>query len=74
MRFFRFMGKSSFITSRDIAAALIAAGVVDKPPSGKRDLQAVQAAFNAWSAESGLSLTAMSRVLALSTGPEGRGR
>jgi 3-methyladenine DNA glycosylase Tag len=74
MRFFRFMGKPSFITTRDVTAALIAAGVVDKPPSGKRDLQAVQAAFNAWAAESGRDLTAISRALALSTGPEGWGR
>jgi 3-methyladenine DNA glycosylase Tag len=71
MRFFRFMGKSSFITSRDVSAALIGAGVIDKPPSGKRDLQAVQDAFNIWAKESGRDLTAMSRVLALSTGPEG---
>jgi len=74
MRFFRFMGKPSFITSRDVTAALIAAGVVDRPPTGKKDLRAVQNAFNAWAAESGRDLTAMSRVLALSTGPEGWGR
>jgi 3-methyladenine DNA glycosylase Tag len=74
MRLFRFMGKPSFITSRDVTAALIAAGVVDKAPSGKRDLEAVQRAFNAWAAESGRDLTSMSRVLALSTGPEGWGR
>jgi 3-methyladenine DNA glycosylase Tag len=71
MRLFRFMGKPSFITSRDVTAALIAAGVVDRPPTGKKDLRAVQDAFNAWAAESGRDLTAMSRVLALSTGPEG---
>jgi 3-methyladenine DNA glycosylase Tag len=47
MRFLRFMGKASFITTRDVSAALIGAGVIDKPPSGKRDLQAVQDAFNA---------------------------
>ncbi len=74
MRFFRFMGKASFITTRDVSAALIAAGVIDKPPTGKRDLQAVQDAFNAWAKESGRDLTAMSRVLAMSTGPEGWGR
>jgi 3-methyladenine DNA glycosylase Tag len=74
MRFFRVMGKAGFITSRDVSAALIGAGVIDKPPSGKRDLQAVQDAFNAWAKESGRDLTAMSRVLAMSTGPEGWGR
>ena len=73
-RFFRFMGKSSFITSRDVTAALIGAGVISGPPKGKRDLAAVQAAFNAWAKESGRDLTAMSRILALSTGPEGYGR
>jgi len=74
MRFFRFMGKASFITSRDVTAALIAAGAIDKPPSSKRDLEAVQGAFNAWAAESGRDLTAISRTLAMSTGPEGWGR
>ncbi len=73
-RFFRFMGKASFITTRDVTAALIAAGVIDKPPTGRKDLQAVQDAFNAWSRETGRDLTAMSRVLAMSTGPEGWGR
>ena len=74
MRFFRWMGRPSYITSRDVTAALIAAGVVDKPPTGRRDLEAVQGAFNAWAQESGRDLTSMSRVLALSTGPEGYGR
>ncbi|HEY1879658.1 MAG TPA: DNA-3-methyladenine glycosylase I [Caulobacteraceae bacterium] len=74
MRLFRFMGKAGFITSRDVSAALIGAGVIDKPPKGRRDLQAVQDAFNAWAKESGRDLTAMSRVLAMSTGPEGWGR
>ena len=71
MRFFRFMGKASFITTRDVTAAMIAAGAIDKPPSGKRDLEAVQGAFNAWAGESGRDLSAISRVLAMSTGPEG---
>ena len=73
MRLFRWMGRPAFITSRDVTAALIQAGVIDKPPSGRKDLQAVQAAFNAWAAESGRDLSSMSRVLALSLGPEGYG-
>jgi len=68
MRFLRMMGKPSFITSRDVTAALIQAGVLDKPPGGKRDLQAIQAAFDRWAEESGRDLTAISRTLALSTG------
>src|ERR1700744_3623073 len=69
MRFFRGMGKPSFMTTRDVAAALIEAGVVDKPPSGRKDFAAVQAAFNGWSEATGRDLTALSRVLALSAGP-----
>ncbi|HEV2363474.1 MAG TPA: DNA-3-methyladenine glycosylase I [Caulobacteraceae bacterium] len=66
----RVMGKPAFILSRDVIAALIAAGVLDRPPSGKRDLRAVQDAFNVWARESGRDLTSISRVLAMSTGPE----
>ncbi len=68
-RFFRFMGRSSYIPSRDVTVALIEAGVIAKPPTSKKDWQAVQDAFNAWGAESGRSLTEMSRVLAMSAGP-----
>jgi 3-methyladenine DNA glycosylase Tag len=69
MRFFRTMGKPAFITTRDVAAALIEAGVIEKPPSGRKEFQAVQDAFNGWSEATGRNLTGLSRVLALSTGP-----
>jgi len=72
-RVFREMGKPSFRTTRDVTAALIEAGVIMGPAKGKKDLQTVQAAFNAWSKESGRDLTAVSRVLALSVGAEGYG-
>ena len=68
MYFLRTMGKPSFITSRDVTAALIREGVVDRPPTGKRDLKAVQAAFNVWADESGRDLTSISRTLAMSVG------
>jgi 3-methyladenine DNA glycosylase Tag len=68
-RFFRTMGKPAFITTRDVSAALVDAGVLEKPPKNRKDFAAVQAAFNAWSAETGRDLTALSRVLAMSTGP-----
>ena len=48
--------------------------MIGKPPSGGKDLQLVQKAFNTWARESGRDLTSISRVLALSTGPEGYGR
>jgi 3-methyladenine DNA glycosylase Tag len=62
--FLRFMGKDSFLLSKDVAAALIAEGVVDKPPSSARALRAVQEAFNDWAAQSGRPLAHISRVLA----------
>ena len=67
MMFLRFMGKPSFITSSaSVTAALIREGVIDKPPSAKRDYKAIQDAFNAWAKQSGRDLTAISRTLALS--------
>jgi 3-methyladenine DNA glycosylase Tag len=66
MMFLRFMGKPSFITSPSVTAALIREGVIDKPPSGKRDFKTVQAAFNEWSAQSGRDLSTISRTLAMS--------
>ena len=64
----RFMNKDSFVLSRDVCMALIREGVVDKPPSSKRDMAAVQAAFNTWMDESGRGLTQISRTLAFSVG------
>ncbi len=66
MYFLRFAGVDSFILSRDVVRALQREGVVDGEPSSKRDLDAVQAAVNAWAAEFGQPLTAISRVLACS--------
>lgn len=62
--FLRFMGKDSFILSRDVTSALIRAGIVEKQPTSKKALASVQAAFNEWMDESGLGLTAISRTLA----------
>lgn len=64
----RFLGKESFVLSRDVVAALIAAGVIDKPPASKGAMKAVQAAFTAWKAESGENLSRISRTLAMSVG------
>lgn len=66
--FLRFMGKDSFILSRDVVARLIAEGVIDKPPTSNKAMAAVQDAFNTWTAQSGRSLTEVSRVLAMSIG------
>lgn len=62
----RFMGRDGFVLSQDVVARLVAEGVIDKAPTSKKGWAAVQAAFNAWAAESGQPLTTISRVLAQS--------
>ena len=62
----RFMGKESFILSRDVVARLREEGVIDGPATSAKALQKVQAAFTAWKAESGLTLNQIGRVLAQS--------
>ena len=64
--FLRFMGKDSFILSKDVTAALIREGVIEKPGSSKKAMAAIQAAFNTWMEQSGESMTAISQTLARS--------
>ena len=64
--FLRFVGKDTPLLSPDVVRALTAQGVVDREPTSRRDLQKVQDAFNAWRAESGRDLCAISRALACS--------
>lgn len=62
----RFAGRDSFILSKDVTARLIAEGIVDKQPTSKKAMVAVQDAFNTWMDQSGRSLTEISRILAMS--------
>ncbi len=66
--FLRFMGADCYILSRDVTAALIREGVVDKQPTSKKAMLQTQEAFNQWMEESGYGLTQISRVLARSVG------
>lgn len=65
-RVLRAGGYPSYVFSPDVVAALVRDGVVRASPSSKKDLVAVQAAFNQWSAYSGRSLTEISQILAYS--------
>lgn len=67
--FLRFSGVDSWIMSPSVVAALMGAGVVEKAPTSKKALVAVQGAFNEWCGDSGKSLTEISRILALSADP-----
>jgi 3-methyladenine DNA glycosylase Tag len=64
--FLRFLGKDGWVLGRDGVAALIREGVVDKEPTGKGAMRAVQEAFNIWAAESSRPFAHISRVLAMS--------
>lgn len=64
--FLRFLGKDGWVLGRDGVAALIREGVVDKEPTGKGAMRAVQEAFNVWALESGRSFAQISRTLAMS--------
>lgn len=67
--FLRFIGWDGFVLSQDVVACLRASGldIADEPKS-KGDLAKVQAQFNAWAEESGLSYLQLSRICAMSTG------
>jgi 3-methyladenine DNA glycosylase Tag len=71
--FLRHMGVDGFLLGQDGTAALIDAGVIEGPATGKKALAAVQAAMNDWRAETGYSLTRLSRILGLSTGANRHG-
>ncbi|WP_262692136.1 DNA-3-methyladenine glycosylase I [Kordiimonas aestuarii] len=62
----RFLGKDGWVLGRDGIAALIREGVVDKAPTGKGAMRAVQGAFNMWAEESGRPFAHISRTLAMS--------
>jgi len=67
--FVRFIGKDSFITSRDMVACLRDSGLdIAEQPSSKRDMRKIQDQFNAWAKETGRSLTELSRICAMSIG------
>jgi len=64
--FLRFAGKDTFIFSKDVVQVLIAEGIVDKEPTSKSGLAAVQSAFNDWRDETGLPYCHLSRIMAAS--------
>ena len=65
-RVLRMMGWDAYVLSKDVVKRLIEEGVIDKTPSSKTALSAVQDAFNHWHRQSGRPMTQISQVLALS--------
>jgi 3-methyladenine DNA glycosylase Tag len=67
----RFLGRDNFMTSRDVVACLRGAGLeIAQDPTSEGDLAKVQAVFNSWREETGLSLTHLSKICAMSTGEQ----
>jgi 3-methyladenine DNA glycosylase Tag len=65
----RFLGFDGFVTSRDVVACLIEAGLeIAAEVKSKRDLKLVQEQFNAWAEETGLPYVHLSRICAMSVG------
>ena len=64
--FLRGMGVDGFVLSKDVTAALIRSGIIEKAASSKRDMKTVQTAFNAWATETGLPFSHISKLLAFS--------
>ena len=64
----RFMGKECFILSGDVVNALICENVIENDRMSKKNLNAIQTAFNEWSATSGRPMNEISRILAFSVG------
>ena len=63
----RAIGRENFILSRDVVACLKDAGVpIAGDGSGKAERKAIQAAFNAWAEETGLPMSHLSVIAALS--------
>ena len=63
--FLRMAGKDTFMLTNDVVAVLKNEAVVSKAPSSKRDLEAVQQAFNTWRAECGRPLCEISRIVSM---------
>ncbi len=65
-RILRMVGRDTFILTGDVQQALTEAGVINGTATSKRSLKAIQEAFVAWQAESGLPFAHISVVLACS--------
>jgi 3-methyladenine DNA glycosylase Tag len=65
----RFLGRDSFILSNDLMRCLRDAGVpISDKGTSKKDLRLAQEQINTWAEESGLPLTHISRICAMSIG------
>lgn len=64
----RALGKDTFLLTRDVEAYFRAHDIISGGLQTKTSLKAIQSSFNAWHAESELSLSQLSRLVAYATG------
>lgn len=66
-RFLRAVNKDTFLLTEDVCKALVNHGLIDTMPTGsKKTLQVIQSVFNELSDDCGLSLSQLSKLLAIS--------
>lgn len=63
----RIMGKDTFLLTPDVIACLNNHGVIStSAPTSQRDLKKIQTVFNQWRDETGMNLSALSRIASCS--------
>ncbi len=67
--FLRFIGWDAWVASKDVVLCLRDSGLdIAEEPTSKKDLRKIQERMNAWQKESGLPMTHVSRICAMSIG------
>ena len=67
--FLRFIGRDGFVAAGDVVLCLRDAGLdIAEQPTSKKDMRKIQDQFNAWAAETGMPITHLSRICAMSIG------
>ena len=64
----RFLGKDTFLLSRDVEGYFVACHIISGSSRSKRSLTAIQQQFNEWQQQSGRSLQEISQIVSMSVG------
>jgi 3-methyladenine DNA glycosylase Tag len=64
----RFLGKDTFLLSRDVEGYFVARDIIEGSSRSKRSLLAIQQQFNDWQQQSGRSLQEISQIVSMSVG------
>jgi 3-methyladenine DNA glycosylase Tag len=64
----RYLGKDTFLISRDIEGYFVARDLIQGSSRSKRSLTAIQEQFNRWQQQSGRSLQEISQIVSMSVG------